>query len=273
MNSPRLVGNLREVIATEKNTCCVWRVTRLIRVLFVVSLLGTTSIAKADEVMDVPSVQGVPTRTLVATVKEPRATVLLFIGGDGLLRLTPSGQTAHGHTFVRSFSMWERHGMQAVLVDSPTDLGNAMRGHQRGSKEHLDRVAQVVSHFQSKRPMWIFGHSMGTSTVAAFLGSNRPEIDLLQGYIVAGTHRGESVPAQIKLPALAIHHRLEGCPSTPIEASEAIIRSRSADTPKAMVLLDGGTEPGHRCQSRSYHGFHGIEETLINTAAEFILKH
>ena len=243
------------------------------RFFLLFSLWFTSWMASANQVVDVSSSQGNETRTLVATVKEPRATVLLFIGGDGLLRLTPSGQTAHGHTFVRSFSMWERHGMQAVLVDSPTDLGNAMRGHQRGSKEHLDRVAQVVSHFQSKRPLWIFGHSMGTSTVAAFLGSNRPEIDLLQGYIVAGTHRGESVPAQIKLPALAIHHRLEGCPSTPIEASEAIIRSRSADTPKAMVLLDGGTEPGHRCQSRSYHGFHGIEETLINTAAEFILKH
>jgi len=226
----------------------------------------------ANEVIDIPSVQGVSTRTLVATVKEPRATILLFIGGDGMLRLTPSGQTEHGHTFVRSFGMWKAHGIEAVLVDSPEDLGNAMRGHQRGSQQHLNRVAEVVRHFQSKRPLWIFGHSMGTSTVAAFLGSNRPEIDLLQGYIVAGTHRGESVPAKIKLPALAIHHRLEGCPSTPIAASEAIIQSRSPDTPKAMVLLDGGTEPGHRCQSRSYHGFHGIEETLINTAAAFILK-
>jgi len=235
-------------------------------------VLAFVSLANAAEVIDVPSVQGVPTRTLVATVKEPRATILLFIGGDGLLRLTPSGQTEHGHTFVRSFGMWKAHGIEAVLVDSPEDLGNAMRGHQRGSQQHLNRVAEVMKHFKSKRPLWIFGHSMGTSTVAAFLGSNRPEIDLLQGYIVAGTHRGESVPAQIKLPALAIHHRLEGCPSTPIAASEAIIQSRSPDTPKAMVLLDGGTEPGHHCQSRSYHGFHGIEETLINTAAAFILK-
>jgi pimeloyl-ACP methyl ester carboxylesterase len=229
--------------------------------------------ANGFQVVDVGLAQGSPTRTLVAGVSEPKATVLLFIGGDGMLKLTESGQTGHGHTFVRSFGMWKAHGIEAVLVDSPEDLGNAMRGHQRGSQQHLNRVAEVVRHFQSKRPLWIFGHSMGTSTVAAFLGSNRPEINLLQGYIVAGTHRGESVPAQIELPALAIHHRLEGCPSTPIEASEAIIRSRSADTPKAMVLLDGGTEPGHRCQSRSYHGFHGIEETLINTAAEFILKH
>ena len=243
------------------------------RCLLIFLLCANSSMTSANEVVNVPSSQGSDTRALVATVQEPRATVLLFIGGDGMLKLTESGQTGHGHTFVRSFGMWKAHGIEAVLVDSPEDLGNAMRGHQRGSQQHLNRVAEMVMHFQSKRPLWIFGHSMGTSTVAAFLGSNRPEINLLQGYIVAGTHRGESVPAQIKLPALAIHHRLEGCPSTPIEASEAIIRSRSADTPKAMVLLDGGTEPGHRCQSRSYHGFHGIEETLINTAAEFILKH
>ena len=243
------------------------------RYLLIFLLCANSSMTSANEVVNVPSSQGSETRALVATVQEPRATVLLFIGGDGMLKLTESGQTGHGHTFVRSFGMWKAHGIEAVLVDSPEDLGNAMRGHQRGSQQHLNRVAEVVRHFQSKQPLWIFGHSMGTSTVAAFLGSNRPEINLLQGYIVAGTHRGESVPAQIKLPALAIHHRLEGCPSTPIEASEAIIRSRSADTPKAMVLLDGGTEPGHRCQSRSYHGFHGIEETLINTAAEFILKH
>lgn len=109
----------------------------MIRVLFVVLLLGTTSIAKADEVIDVPSVQGVPTRTLVATVKEPRATVLLFIGGDGMLRLTTSGQTEHGHTFVRSFGMWRAHGIEAVLVDSPADLGTPCEGTREAPSSTL----------------------------------------------------------------------------------------------------------------------------------------
>ena len=34
-----------------------------------------------------------------------------------------------------------------------------------------------------------------------------------------------------------------------------------------------GAEPRHRYQSRSDEDSHGTEETLINTAAELILKH
>lgn len=125
-----------------------------------------------------------------------------------------------------------------------------MRGHRRASKEHLDRVSEVIRHFHAKssQPIWIFGHSTGTSTVAAFLGSERPEIALLRGYIVAGTHRGESIPASIKLPALGIHHRREACPSTPISATEFIMNTRTPDTPWAIVLLDG------RRQRRSLSG-------------------
>jgi hypothetical protein len=40
-----------------------------------------------------------------------------------------------------------------------------------------------------------------------------------------------------------------------------------------MVLLDGGNDQGDRCQALAYHGFHGIEQDLIHTAAEFVLKH
>ncbi len=229
---------------------------------------------KANDVVDVPSVHGVHTRALISSVQDPRATVLLFIGGGGLLRIMENGHTNHGHTFVRSFRLWREYGIQAVLVDSPIDLGNAVRGHRRGSREHLDRVAEVVRHFhaRSQLPIWIFGHSMGTSTVAAFLSSSRPEVTLIRGYVVAGTHRGESIPAAIELPVLAIHHAREACPSTPIEASTSI-NSRAPGTPKSMVLLDGGDDQGDRCQAMAYHGFHGIEQELIRTAAEFILKY
>ena len=34
--------------------------------------------------------------------------------------------------------MWRDYEVQAVLIDSPFDLGNALRGHRRASKEHLD---------------------------------------------------------------------------------------------------------------------------------------
>ena len=81
---------------------------------------------------------------------------------------------------------------EVVVGDSVHLHRHDMYDYAEPGAERLE-VAEVVRHFQSKRPLWIFGHSMGTSTVAAFLGSNRSEIDLLQGYIVAGTHRGEAI--------------------------------------------------------------------------------
>ena len=230
--------------------------------------------AHAAEVIDVASKQGAPTRTLLVLAPEPKLTVLLFIGGDGLLRLTDDGRTEHGHTFVRSINRWSTHHINAVLVDTPFGLGNAKRGHKRASGRHLTRVSEVVAHYaeKTKTPIWIFGHSMGTSSVAAFLSSGRPEINLLSGYAVAGTHRGESVPESIKLPALSIHHQRDGCEATPLEASEAIHKSRTPDTPRALVILDGGLETGHPCLARGYHGFNGVENEFIDAAARFMLK-
>ena len=246
----------------------------MIRTVLAVLLISTSCEGRAHEIADIPSVHGVHTRALIAPAQVPKATVLLFIGGGGLLRITDTGGTGNMHTFVRSFGMWRDYEVQAVLIDSPFDLGNALRGHRRASKEHLDRVSEVIRYFHAKsnRPIWIFGHSMGTSTVAAFLSSERPEIALLRGYIVAGTHRGESIPASVKLPALGIHHRREACPSTPISATEFIMNTRTPDTPRAMVLLDGGDDKGDRCQAMAYHGFNGIEHELIKTAADFVLK-
>lgn len=228
----------------------------------------------ASEVVDIPSKNGAATRTLLLQAENPKATVLLFIGGDGQLQLSDDGQTKHGHTFVRSIKRWSGHQISAVLVDTPFDLGNAMRGHQRGSDDHLNRVSEVISFYSkvSNKPLWIFGHSMGTSTVSAFLNSERSEISLLSGFIVAGTHKGETVPTSIRLPALGIHHAKDACEATPVEATEAIIRSRSPDTRKAVILLSGGDDKGHRCQSRGYHGFNGIEHEFIDTAAAFVLQ-
>jgi pimeloyl-ACP methyl ester carboxylesterase len=194
----------------------------LIRICFALILILASCAVRAYEKVDIPSVHGVPTRVLIAPTQAAKATVLLFIGGGGLVKIADDGRTNHIHTFVRSLGMWRAYELQAVLIDSPIDLGNALRGHQRASKEHLDRVSEVVRHFHSNssQPIWIFGHSMGTSTVAAFLSSNRPEVSLLKGYIVAGTHRGESVPASIKLPVLGIHH------------SGRLVRRRQSRPPK-----------------------------------------
>jgi alpha-beta hydrolase superfamily lysophospholipase len=225
-------------------------------------------------VIDIPSKGEASTRTLYFEAPNPKATVLLFIGGDGQLKLTDDGQTGSRHTFVRSIERWASHGINAVLVDSPSDLGNAKKGHKRNSEDHLNRVSEVISFYQQNqgKPVWIFGHSMGTSTVAALMNSGRPEVSQLSGYIVAGTLAGESIPSSVKLPALGIHHQRDGCPKTPVGASKAIIDLRSDDTVKGLVLLTGGQERGNPCFAQSYHGFLGVEDEFIDSAAKFIIQ-
>ena len=248
------------------------------RLLFNSLLMGLLCLLSAAvcarDVIDVPSKLESPTRTLQFETADHKATVLLFIGGDGQLKLTDGGQTESRHTFVRSIERWASHGINAVLVDSPFDLGNAKRGHKRNTDAHLTRVSEVIAFYREKQgqSVWIFGHSMGTSTVAALMTSSRPEIGHLSGYIVAGTLTGESIPSSITLPALGIHHKRDGCVKTPVSATEAILNSRSEDTVKKVVLLDGGQERGNPCFAQSYHGFLGIENEFIDSAAKFILQ-
>lgn len=242
--------------------------------LLVLVVASLSFVAYARDVIDIPSKGGPSTRTLYFGVPNAKATVLLFIGGDGQLKLTDDGRSGSRHTFVRSIERWASHGINAVLVDSPFDLGNAKKGHKRNSENHLTRVSEVISYYQGRqeRSIWIFGHSMGTSTVAALLNSALPEVRKLRGYVVAGTLVGESIPVTVKLPALGIHHERDGCVKTPVGASKAIIDSRSGDTVKELVLLTGGQERGNPCFAQSHHGFLGIEDEFIDSAAKFIIQ-
>jgi hypothetical protein len=58
------------------------------------------------QVFSVPNKDETPTKTLFIPAKAPKAIVLLFPGGGGMLRLTDEGTTKNPHTFVRSKDMW-----------------------------------------------------------------------------------------------------------------------------------------------------------------------
>jgi hypothetical protein len=213
------------------------------------------------------------TRTLLIPADNSKATVLLYIGGNGMVGLGADGSTSHRHTFVRSREYWKKYGINAVLVDSPNDLGSASKGLNRNTEDHLGRVESVAQFYKNKmkQPVWIFGHSNGTVTVAALVNKN-PEIQkTLSGLIIAGTHKGETMPNNITLPLLAIHHPKDGCWATPFTASEELVKLRDKSLVTKFIVIDGGVDQGDPCQARSYHGFNGTEDQLIEAAAKFIL--
>jgi len=228
-----------------------------------------------SQVFDVPHIDSPPTRTLLLSVQNPKAFVLLYPGGGGMLRLQNDGSTKNEHTFVRSKNLWSQYGINAILVDTPYDLGDLKRGDLRIRDDHLQRVSEVIDFYRLKSnlPIWIFGHSMGTSTVSNFLNKDLINQKKISGAIIAGTVRTVSLDDKVIIPVVAIHHIQDSCLGSLPENSKRIIGSRPQNLPSQLILIDGGASEGNECQSFAYHGFYKMEQEFVDEAAQFILRH
>lgn len=226
------------------------------------------------QVFDIPHQSEDPTRTFLAAVQNPKALVLLYPGGAGMLHLKQGGSTKNRHTFVRSLDLWAQYQIDAVLVDTPYSLGDLKKGDLRNRQDHLGRVGEVVRFYKEKTglPIWIFGHSMGSATATNFVNQLQPESKLLTGIIIAGTIRTVSLEDEVTMPVEAIHHAQDECLGTPISVPISIISSRPKNTISRMEVIDGGITEGNVCDAFAYHGFNQTEPELVKRAAQFILN-
>ena len=214
-----------------------------------------------------------PSKTLLIPAKDAKAVVLLFPGGGGVLGFQDDGSTKSFHTFVRSIDLWAQYGIDAVLVDTPYDLGNG-RSHSRSIRDHQQRIFNVVNYYKEKLnlPVWLFGHSMGTVSVTEFVNGGKDQEQRIAGVIVAGTFRTATVDSGVSIPVLAIHHVDDGCANTPFTTSERIIKNRPKQSSAQLISIDGGISNGDICGSMAYHGFNQKEPEMVKAAAQFILK-
>lgn len=241
------------------------------QILFFLGLIFST-IASA-QVFDIPYKDDAPTKTLLIPTQNAKAVVLLFPGGGGMLHLQEDGSSTNFHTFVRSKNLWAQYGIDAVLVDTPYDLGGGMR-NSRSIRDHQQRILKVVRYYKEKLnlPVWIFGHSMGTVSVTEFVNGGKDQVALISGVIVAGTYRSASVDSDVSVPVMGIHHVEDGCANTPFSASEGIIKNRPSKPPSQFIAMEGGSSEGDVCGSKAHHGFNQKEPEFIKAAAQFILK-
>jgi hypothetical protein len=227
-----------------------------------------------SQVIDIPHQGEAPTRTLLVSVAKPYAVVLLFPGGGGMPVIFDNGTVKSRHTFVRSLDLWAQYGIDAVLVDSPYDLGDLRRGNLRGRKDHLSRVNEVINFYKAKLnlPIWIFGHSMGSSTATYYANELDPTGKQVVGIIIAGTINSASLNNDVTVPVLGIHHRHDDCAGTPMMASSRIIEDRPKKYISKLEIIEGGISEGGVCESFAYHGFNQTEPEFIKRAAQFILN-
>ena len=212
---------------------------------------------------------------------DSKAVVLWFPGGEGL-------GGSMGLDRVLNFN-----GIGFVTVPPPSDWPRGFfccKSPFRDSTRHLRDVGAVIGYLREKTglPIWLIGLSMGTVSIAN-VATRLP--DAIDGVVflssitsfIEGQYRprGETLVTEmnlskIKVPVLAVAHKMDSCAETPAGGARAIVRrARNSPVKEAKIFEGGYGLRGDPC-ARSPgmigpHLFSGIETELAEHIAKFIL--
>lgn len=242
--------------------------------------------ARSGTTIQVPTREGVSTSLFwepaPALAGPPQATLLLFPGaGGGFGRVDAAiGQAGSRNFLVRSVGLFIAQGFNVAIFGRPTDraeLDYADRIHP----DHLADVQKVLDHVTrqlSPAPVWLVGTSRGSisATAAAIALRADPRVaGLVLSSSVTSRKRTGAVPAQdlaaVRVPVLVVHHRHDACPICAPHEADGILRGlTNASTKKLMWMDGGGPVEGDACGAMHWHGYVGIERTVVDAITRWI---
>jgi len=137
-----------------------------------------------------------------------KAVAVLFPGGSGLVMIKNNGKFkgTKGNTLTRSRKKFVANGLVTVLIDAASDHreGEGLTFKYRMTEEHADDIRRAIRRLRKKYPglpVWLVGHSRGSTSVANVLDFN------LGG---------------IAIPVLVVHHNDDGCKVTTVTGAKDI---------------------------------------------------
>jgi pimeloyl-ACP methyl ester carboxylesterase len=221
-------------------------------------------------------------RVLVLTPAQPKAAVILFTGGNGSLKLSPSGEfgSGKGNFLMRTRQQWADAGLLVAIVDAPSDRQSEpfLSGY-RQTPEHVTDIKTVINWLreQSKLPIWLVGTSRGTQSIA-WAATQLPRADGPDGLVLTSSiladPKSRSLPAmaldKLSVPVLLVHHREDACYICPASALPGVMEKLKT-TRKALMLIEGGISVGDPCEAQAYHGYNGIEAEVVGKITQWIL--
>lgn len=189
----------------------------------------------------------------------PKASIILFPGGQGRLRIAADGtlESGENNQLVRTRDAYAARGFAVMTLDLYTD-----------------RAAALAYMAKLKRPVVFVATSRGTLRAAeAIKDGVKPDGLVLTAGMLDPNLRGESVPSILGSPAalpptLIVHHRMDGCRVT-LPGGVEPFAAWSSGKVRKTVWLDGGISTGDPCQARSHHGFNGIDGAVVSAVASF----
>ena len=235
-----------------------------------------------ERVVDIPTRPGVTERFLLLTPEKPKASVILFAGGDGGLDITQNGNIRFlgNNILVRARHLFADKGLSVAVIDAPSDRQRkGLRGF-RQTPEHIADIKAVISWLrqQNNLPVWLVGTSWGTQSVAYVatelsVGQGGPDGLVLTSTILSDD-KGRAVQEmpleRIAIPVLVIHHEQDGCKYCPFSETSDLMEKLSGTQKKELVAIRGGENRGDPCEALAYHGFNGLDREVVGNIVDWI---
>jgi len=235
---------------------------------------------EAQEIVSIPTRSGVTQSFFIAGMggRKPDAVALLYVGGGGIIRLRmENGRPKFGaNNFLpRVRSEFIRNGVLPVIMDAPSDQPGGLTDYYRVSDQQSIDARAVLAELKKRfpqLPVYLVGTSRGTVT-AAYVG--RALSGEVAGVVLTSSlftpPRGATLAdfdyASIKAPLLFVHHREDGCDSTPYAEAQRL----SARYP--LISVRGGKTPeSGPCDPYAPHGYYGKEAETVDAIAAWMLK-
>ena len=249
-------------------------------ILFGILLLLAAPSHASEKIETIATRDGV-TISFAVTVPEgpPKAAAILFVGGNGKLKLWQGRGMRSKNFLARSRQYFADGGIYTVTVDVASDQRREGLIDIRDGRDHRADIAALVqwARQKTKAPLWLIGTSRGTVSVAhlapvlpidgAVFTASVTEVSNRRS---ANVHDAEL--QEIKVPSLIVHHKRDECGVTPAYAVPGFAAKLKNATKVGTLLFDGGDTPiSGPCQAQSAHGFLGIEEKVVADIVSWML--
>ena len=258
--------------------------TSALLALMVIALGAGRAHAADEEIRSIPTRPGVTEAfVMVRPAGVPVASVVLFSGSRGRLRLERGlPGAAATNVLVRNRARFAERGLLVAVVDSPSDRLADGLVRFRTSAEHAADVRALIAALRAQAPVpvWLVGTSMGSvsaASVAARLESGGPDGIVLTSSVTGQSREmAESLQDvaldRIRVPALVVHHRDDGCRASRYADTSWLMRRLSAAPKRELLTFSGGDAPqSDACEPLAPHGYFGLDAQVVDAIAAWII--
>jgi predicted alpha/beta-fold hydrolase len=227
--------------------------------------------AVAQERVDLPTRPGVTPPVYITAVPAPKASVILFPGGNGVV------VQVRNNFLLRVAPQFVAQGMTVAVIDTPSDHPSGIGAQARATPQHGTDIAAVVAMLKarSSAPIWLIGTSRGSisaANAAANIGPPRIAGLVLSSSVWQGGMASVALD-QIRMPVLVVHNRDDGCRESPFTDTEAMMGRMRQATVRELVAVSGGTLRSGPCDALSPHGYYTIEDQVVPPIIAWIKAH